>query len=186
MDFTLQELQYRASETQPHSLRVATPYATEPFGSTRILAKPNAWEFRIYEGARWRDTAPIMVRDMLVQALRISMGFRDVISDTSPADADWSLITELTAFHTERQSNSVDAVITLHARILNNRSRHTLCAKAFSVDQPLAGTTIEQVVEGFNTAGKKLSESISRWAAECSSPSTQETDQAKPPSDTAP
>lgn len=187
MDFSLQDLRYRADEARPHSLRIVTPSATEPFASSRILAKPNAWEFRIYEGVRWRDTAPIIVRDMLVQAIRASEGFRDVISDTSPAEADWSLITVLSAFQTERQpNNSVQVAIKLHARIFDGKSRNTVCTKGFTIDQPLAGTKIEQVIEGFNSAGTKLSESITRWAAECPLPTTRETGPPKPLSDTTP
>lgn len=186
MDLTLRDLPYHAAETQPHSMRVDTPYASEPFNGTQILAKPNAWEFRIYDGVRWRDAAPIIVRDILIQALRESDGFRGVVSDTSPAETDWTLITELSAFHTESQPNGVHAAIRLHARILDNRSRSTLCAKSFSVSQETGGQAIEQVIKGFSGAGTALSESVSRWAVECAQTATQETDRATPLSGTTP
>ncbi len=186
MDLTLGDLPYHAIEAQPHSIRVDTPYASEPFNGTQILAKPNAWEFRIYGGVRWRDAAPVIVRDILIQALRESGGFRDIVSDTSPAETDWTLITELSAFHTESHPDGVHAAIRLHARILDNRSRNTLCAKGFSVTQETDGPEIEQVIKGFSGAGTALSESVSRWAVECAQAATQETDQATPPSDKGP
>ncbi|HTN32736.1 MAG TPA: ABC-type transport auxiliary lipoprotein family protein [Marinobacter sp.] len=186
MDLSPQEHSYQASATKPYSLRVDTPYASEPFNSTRILVKPNVLEFRIYEGVRWRDTAPVIVRDVLVQAIRASNGFKYVVSDTSPAATDLSLITELTGFHTEHHSGNASAVIQLHSWILDGHSRSTLCANSFSINQPLAGTAIEQVVEGFSKAGAMLSDSVSEWAAGCNQPATPGKDQARPPSDTNP
>lgn len=186
MDLSLQGQSYHSTETQPHSVRVDTPYASEPFNGTQILAKPNAWEFRIYNDVRWRDAAPVLLRDVLIQALRESSGFTGVVSDTSPAETDWSLITELSAFQTESRPDGVHAVIRLHARILDNRSRNTLCAEGFSVHQKSDSPEIEQVVKGFSGAARELSESVSRWAVECAQTATQETDQATLPSGTTP
>lgn len=167
MDFSVADPEYRAAETQPYSLRVDTPYASDPINSNRILAKPTPWEFQIYEEVRWRDTVPTVVRDLLLTHLRASKGFSAIMSDTNPADADWTLVSELSAFHTENNAKSPNVVIELHAQIVNNRTRATLCSDSFRVKQPAEGARIELVVEAFSMAGERLSQDITRWATQC-------------------
>ena len=170
MDFAAPFSDIRADQTRPLSLRVDTPYASDPLGTNRILAKPTPLEFEIYPAVRWRDTAPIIMRDLLAETLRDSQGFSSVISDTNPANADWTLVSELTAFHTEHKADDVEAVIELHGQLVDNQSRKTLCATSFKVQERSEGEAIEQVVEAFSRAGQELSESVVRWAGECHQP----------------
>ncbi len=170
MDFAAPSSEIRANQTRPLSLRVDTPYASDPLGTNRILAKPTPLEFQIYQAVRWRDTAPVIMRDLLVETLRDSQGFSSVISDTNPANADWTLVSELTAFHTEYQADDIQAVIELHGQLVDNQSRKTLCATSFKVQERSESVSIEQVVEAFSRAGQELSESVVRWAGECHQP----------------
>ncbi|AOY90184.1 hypothetical protein BKP64_06450 [Marinobacter salinus] len=172
---------YQADSARPYSLRIDTPYASEPFNSTRVLAKPSPWEFRVFEGVRWRDTAPVIIRDLLVRDIRASKGFQNVVSDTSPADTDWTLITELSAFHAENSAGTFDVLIALHAQIVNNGSKATLCAHSFAVEQAASGAAIEQVIEAFSQAGAAMSEAVTRWATECRGLNAPETDQTRLP-----
>lgn len=167
MDFSVPDPTFRAAEMRPYSFRVDTPYASDPVSSNRILAKPTPWEFQVYEGVRWRDTVPVIVRDLLVKTIRASRGFENVISDTNPADADWTLVSELSAFHTENNADTVVAVIALHGQVINNRSRATLCSDSFRIEQPAEAANIEAVVEAFSLAGERLSQTITEWAAGC-------------------
>lgn len=167
MDFSVPDPTFRAKETRAYSFRVDTPYASDPINSNRILAKPTPWEFQVYEEVRWRDTIPIIVRDLLVKTIRASKGFTEVITDTNPADSDWTMITELSAFHTENNGQSVKVVIDLHGQVVDNRSRATLCSDSFRIEQPAEGASIEQVAKAFSEAGEKLSQRITQWATDC-------------------
>lgn len=170
MDFAAEVQVPKSGRTHPLSLRVDTPYASDPLGSNRILAKPTPLEFQIYKEVRWRDTAPVVVRDHLVHSFRQAETFTSVITDTNPADADWTLVSELTAFHTETDSEGVQAMIELHGQLVDNRSRETLCASSFEVREEAADTTIERVVEAFGEAGATLSAQMVTWAGECHQP----------------
>ena len=167
MDFSVPDPTFRASETRAYRFRVDTPYASYPINSNRILAKPTPWEFQVYEEVRWRDTIPIIVRDLLVKTIRASKGFADVINDTNAADADWTMITELSAFHTENNGQTVKVVIELHGQVVDNRSRETLCADSIRVEQPAEGASIEVVAKAFSLAGETLSKRITQWATDC-------------------
>ncbi|MBW4933034.1 ABC-type transport auxiliary lipoprotein family protein [Marinobacter sp. F4206] len=167
MDFSVPDPTFRARETRPYSFRVDTPYASDPLNGNRILAKPTPWEFQMYDGVRWRDTVPVIVRDLLLRTVRASRGFENVISDTNPADADWTLISELSAFHSENNGQTANVVIELHGQVVNNRSRATLCSDSFRIEQQSNGTSIESVVEAFSLAGERLSKTITQWATKC-------------------
>ena len=170
MDFSAQVPLPPAQQTRPLILRVDTPYASDPLGSNKILAKPSPLEFQIYEGVRWRDTAPVVVRDFLVKSFREAETFETVISDTNPADADWTLVSELTAFHTEIHTNGVTAMIELHSQLVDNKSRTTLCATSFHAVRGTEDGSIERVVQAFSRAGQALSAAVVDWAGQCHQP----------------
>lgn len=167
MDFSAAKIEYQAKEQLPYSLRVDTPYASDPFNGSRILAKPTPWEFRIYEEVRWRDTVPVIVRDLLVQTLRSANGFASVVSETNPVDTDWTMISELTAFHTENGRPTPAIMIELHSQIVSNRSREKLCSRSFRVEEISPAVDIEAIVQTFNRAGAMVAQDVAAWASQC-------------------
>ncbi|KMQ74280.1 ABC-type uncharacterized transport system, auxiliary component [Marinobacter subterrani] len=181
MEIAVSEPARRSDQRFEEALRVDTPFASAPFNSSRILAKPNRWEFRAYENVRWRDTATVVVRDALVEGLRDSAGFASVITDSSAAPAELTLISELSAFHTENPESEPRAIIELHAQLIRNRSRASLCNHSFSIMEPAAGTGIEQVVEAFGVAGNRLSDQVTAWVTACDLSSRPEKDHPTQP-----
>ncbi|WP_305966110.1 ABC-type transport auxiliary lipoprotein family protein [Marinobacter salsuginis] len=172
-------------QTVQASLRVDTPYAAEPFNGSLILAKPIPQEFRAYEGVRWRDTAPVVVRDSLVASLRQSGAYTNVITDTNPAQADLTLVTEISAFNSETPDTGPQVVIELHLQMIHNRSRATLCTRTVRIVEPAPGTSVDQIVEAFGTAGSQLAARVIDWATTCDYPPrlrpSRETDQTTQP-----
>lgn len=170
MDLALVQPIPAVEQTVQASLRVDTPYASEPFNGSLILAKPIPQEFRAYEGIRWRDTAPVVVRDTLVASLRQSGAYTNVISDTNPAQAELTLVTELSAFNSETPESGPQVVIELHLQMIHNRSRANLCTRTVRIVEPAAGTSIDQIVEAFGTAGSQLAGRVIDWATTCDYP----------------
>jgi len=167
MDFPVPKDLHKSVTRRPQSLRIDTPYASEPFNSTRILAKPEPWEFRVYGGVRWRDTAPVILRDMLVGAFRASASFRDVTMDTGPGNTDLTLATEITAFHAVSHGDSTRATVAIYGQLLDNRSGVTLCSNSFIVSTPAGDKSIDSVVQAFGHAGERLAEDVIDWAKAC-------------------
>lgn len=167
MDFPAPQNVEKSVASKPQSLRVDTPFASEPFNSTRILGKPEPWEFRVYGGVRWRDTVPVILRDMLVEALRTSAIFRNVSMDTGPSNTDLTLATEITAFHTVSQGNSTRVTVAIYGQLVDNRSRMTLCSDRFIVSTPAADNSIDSIVQAFGNAGERLAEDVINWAKAC-------------------
>lgn len=167
MDFPVpQELQESATK-RPESLRIDTPFASEPYNSSRILAKPKPWEFRVYSGVRWRDTAPVLVRDMLAGAFRASDSFQNVAMDTGPGNTDLTLTTELSAFHALNYGNSTRVSLAVYGQLIDNRSRKTLCSNNLIVSAPAKDKSIDAVVQAFGSAGEELAEALIDWVKTC-------------------
>ncbi|MBU2873963.1 ABC-type transport auxiliary lipoprotein family protein [Marinobacter salexigens] len=167
MDFPVPEELQNSGTSRPESLRVDTPFASEPYNSSRILAKPEPWEFTVYSGVRWRDTAPVLLRDMLAGAFRASDVFRDVVIDTGPSNSDLTLATEISAFHTVNHGDSARVTVTVYGQLINNRSRQTLCSSNFIVSAPAKDKSINSVVQAFGDAGEELAINLIDWARNC-------------------
>ncbi|MCK7548330.1 ABC-type transport auxiliary lipoprotein family protein [Marinobacter koreensis] len=149
------------------SIRIDTPLASDPINSTLILSKPTPLEFQSYPGARWRDSAPVLVRDYLVDTLRRSQGFQYVVTDTSPASVDLTLISELSDFQSEQTETGMVAVIGLHTEILDNQSRKVLCIHDERVKVPASGRELDAVVAAFGEAARSLSTKTLNWLGGC-------------------
>lgn len=153
---------------QPVSLRIDTPLASDPLDSTRVLLKPSLYEFQALPAVRWRDSIPVVVRDYLIQSFRYSGGFDNVVTDTSPAFASHTLVSELSAFHAEnRQDQGVTVVMELHAEIMGNRTRRSLCSKSQRMEQRAESASVDALMEAFSESSRALAEATNRWAYAC-------------------
>lgn len=170
MDFPVPQGLQKSVTSRPQSLRIDTPFASEPFNSTRILAKPVPWEFRVYGGIRWRDTVPVILRDMLVGAFRATASFHDVIMDAGSGNTDLTLATEISAFNTFSQGDSTRVTIAIYGQLIDNRSRETLCSDNFIVSTPAGDKSIDSIVQAFGSAGERLAEEVINWASACETP----------------
>lgn len=160
---SVQRLEIRHSRT----LRVDTPLASEPVNGVRILTKPTPHEFQMYGNARWRDSAPVLVRDHLIDILRQSQGFANVVTDTSAANTDLTLISELSAFQAEKIEGQTRVVIALHAEVLDNRSRKSLCVRNSRLEEPAESSELDEVVGAFGRTANRLAEETLLWVHRC-------------------
>jgi len=152
----------------PASLRVNRPLASDPFDTSRILIKPSAYEFRALASARWRDSLPVIVRDQLIASLRASGGFANVVTDTSPANTDHQLVTELYGFHVETTGqNDIRVIIALHADVIDNRTRVSRCAKGYRIERTADTTDTDTLMAAFGSATQALNHDIVTWSYQC-------------------
>jgi cholesterol transport system auxiliary component len=153
---------------RPVSLRIDTPLASDPLDSARVLLKPSLYEFQALPAVRWRDSIPVVVRDYLVQSFRYNGGFDNVVTDTSPAFASHTLISELSAFHAEnRHSEGITVVVELHTEVMGNRTRRSLCSKSQRVEQRAESASVDALMEAFSESSRALAETTNRWAYAC-------------------
>lgn len=156
--------------TQPVStdwtLRVNTPYSNQLLDSTRISVIPPGDQISAYQGVRWGDRAPLLLRDRLIDAFIDDGRIKAVSSDTSRLQADLELGGDLRAFHSEYRDGRPLARIQLEARLVDSGNLRILASRRFDVSQVASDTSVPAVVQAFGLAGDKLSAELLNWALE--------------------
>lgn len=144
-------------------LRISRPRANPLLDSTRIIVMPRADQLSAYQGVRWSDRAPVLLRDRLVERGRERGRFRAVISDDLPAPAALEMTGELKAFQVEYRDGRPRAVIRLQATLLRGGSRELLASRTFVVEQDVAGRSVEEAVAALGQASDALAEELLLW-----------------------
>ena len=144
------------------SLRLNTPQTSQALNSTRIAVVPQANEFSTYAGSSWSDPAPRLLRNHLLNAFQNDGRVSALSSDDANLQADLQLGGELQAFQSEYRDGSVNVVIRLQARLIDNRQR-ILASQRFEVIQPVDGTAVTAVVSAFGQASDQLATQLLSW-----------------------
>lgn len=147
----------------PLTVRVLTPYAESPVDSTGILVNPNGHVIQSYSGARWTRPAPDLVRDHWIDGLRQTGSLQAVVNETSNANSDLILSSDLNHFRIQYRSGKPIVVIQLDARILESRSRRVVAARRFEVEHAITDQPVEAVVSGFGEASQILTQDLASW-----------------------
>lgn len=167
MDIPIAEVPKESGPAFGKSVRVDTPQATEPLDSSRILAKATPSEFQVYGQVRWRDTAPVLVRELMIGTLRRDGRFSSVVNETSPTASDLTLASDLYGFHSELFGDQTRVTIAMYSQVMDNRSRETVCQENFDITVPAADDDIEAIVASFKEAGNDLSQQMRDWLGQC-------------------
>lgn len=150
----------------PISLRVTTPAASLQLNSARIVVVPRENEISVYEGARWSEPAPVLVRNRLLDAFRADGRFASLSSDDRTLHADLELDGDLRAFQSEYRSGMPDVLIALNAVIVQTGTRRIVASRHFEIREKAAGTAVPQVVQAFGKAGDKLARDVVEWSVQ--------------------
>lgn len=144
-------------------LRIARPSSDDLIGGTRIAVLPDGNRFSVYEGARWKLSAPELWRDHLLDAFHNDGRIRRLSSDGEMLGADFELGGMLRAFQVEYRGGEPEVVIRLDARLVDVRTRQILASRRFNVTEPVHNDQVPQVVEAFGRAGDRLAGRIVDW-----------------------
>lgn len=148
------------------ALRVNKPYSSQLLDSTRIAVLPPGDPISAYQGVRWSDRAPLLLRDRLIDAFRDDGRIAAVSSDDSRLYADLELATDLRAFHSEYRGGRPVALIVLDARLVHSGSLRILASRRLVIEQPAADASISTVVQAFGRAADQLSRQLVDWTLE--------------------
>jgi cholesterol transport system auxiliary component len=145
------------------SLRVQTPQAGASLDSARIAVVPGDHVVTVYQGARWSDPAPVLLRDRLLDTFRNDGRVRALSSDEESLQADYILGGALRAFQTEYQAGQPVVVIRYDAWLVRGRSQRIVATRQFELRQPSTGKALPQVVEAFGQASDQLATGLLDW-----------------------
>ncbi|MCR4508163.1 ABC-type transport auxiliary lipoprotein family protein [Pseudomonas sp. 32.2.56] len=145
------------------ALRVNKPYSSQLLDSTRIAVLPPGDQISAYQGVRWSDRAPLLLRDRLIDAFLDDGRLKAVSSDDSRLQADLELDGDLRAFHSEYQDGRPAARILFEARLVESGSLRILASRRFEVSQTASDTSVPAVVNAFGQAGDQLARDVLEW-----------------------
>ena len=148
------------------SLRVAKPQANLVLDSPRIAVVPQGSVISNYQGARWSDNGPVLLRDRLLDGFQADGRIRELSSDEAQLQADLVLVSDLRAFQSEYQNDKVSVVIRLDVQLVQSSSRKILAARRFDVQQPAATAAVADVVAAFGQASNSLSAQLVPWVVQ--------------------
>ncbi|WP_339523585.1 ABC-type transport auxiliary lipoprotein family protein [Pseudomonas sp. EA_35y_Pfl2_R111] len=145
------------------ALRVNKPYSSQLLDSTRIAVLPPGDQISAYQGVRWSDRAPLLLRDRLIDAFLDDGRLKAVSSDESRLQADLELGGDLRAFHSEYRDGIPAASILFEARLVESGSLRILASRRFEVSQTASDTSVPAVVNAFGQAGDQLAREVLEW-----------------------
>ncbi|SDG17590.1 ABC-type transport auxiliary lipoprotein family protein [Phytopseudomonas seleniipraecipitans] len=161
-------LPVRAADVQSvdWSLRVNRPQSSQLLDSPRIAVLPEGDLISAYQGARWSDRAPALVRDRLIGALLDDRRISAVSSDDSRLQADLELSSDLRAFQSEYRNGRPEVHILLDARLVQAGNQRILASRRFEVRQIAGDPAVESVVKAFGEANDQLSRQLMDWVVD--------------------
>lgn len=161
-------LPVRAADVQlvDWSLRVNRPQSSQLLDSPRIAVLPEGDLISAYQGARWSDRAPALVRDRLIGAFLDDRRISAVSSDDSRLQADLELSSDLRAFQSEYRNGRPEVHILLDARLVQAGNQRILASRRFEVRQIAGDPAVESVVKAFGEANDQLSRQLMDWVVD--------------------
>lgn len=145
------------------SLRVGTPLTSRVLDSARIAVMPEGDRISSYQGARWSDSAPALIRDRLIEAFHDDGRVQRLSSDENRLHADLELVSDLRAFQSEYRDGTPHVVIRLDARLVRSANQRIVASRRFEVSEPSQGVAVEEVVRAFGRAADTLGRQIVDW-----------------------
>jgi len=155
----------QSTGTLRQALRIHTPHASRILAGPRIAVVPNGNQISSYQGARWSDAAPTLLRDRLIEQFRQS-GPVGVSNEDSNLFAELELFSELRAFQSEYIDGQPQVLVRLDAQLASATDQRILASRRFEIRQPSASPQLESVVAAFGEASDELSRQLQRWTIE--------------------
>lgn len=145
------------------SLRVNSPVSNQLLDGTRIVVLPEPGRVNTYQGVRWSERTPQLLRGRLLDAFQDDGRVQALSNEEQRLQADLELVSDLRSFHSQYRDGVAEALIQLDVRLVDGRDQRILASRRFSVSQPASDTSIAAVVKAFSQAGDLLSRELVDW-----------------------
>ncbi|MFI8480298.1 ABC-type transport auxiliary lipoprotein family protein [Pseudomonas sp. NPDC078700] len=157
-----------AATRSPMTLQINRPNSNQILDSSRIVVLPDGNQVSTYQGVRWSDRAPSILRDRLIDGFVNANRFAAVSSDDNHLHTDLQLVSSLRAFQSEYQNGAPQVQIQLDAQLVGSQQQ-IIASKRFSISQAAADASVDNVVAAFGNAADALSAQVLEWTVSQSS-----------------
>ncbi|MBI1263052.1 MAG: hypothetical protein GC184_15145 [Rhizobiales bacterium] len=130
--------------------RFAAPAAID---TARIVYQPAPTEVKYYAAARWSDTAPSMIHDLMVEALDHSAQALVMGNRSLALSSDYELVGDIRQFGARPKADgSTEVDVVLAARLVRSSDRAIISSRSFQSVVASEGRGMEPVIAAFNQA----------------------------------
>ena len=149
-----------AGSALPRALAVGRPRAPVSLDTERIAVAGPARRFDYYAGVRWAEPAPLMLQNLLVQALAADGRFATVVSVPSRVPSDYQLEIELRRFEAENDGQGPPVVrVAMQVTLLDRRGTR-LASFPVTASVTAEADRRADVMSAFDSATRQVISSI--------------------------
>lgn len=145
------------------ALRINLPNTNLQINSQRIIVLPEPNLVSSYQGSRWNDVAPNILKDRIISGFISDGRIKSVNSGDSGLYADLEIDSYLQSFQTEYVSGSPQVVIRYEAKLVNPNTRKVVSSRRFEIIEIPAGVNVPQIIRAFGQATDKLNNQLIEW-----------------------
>lgn len=155
----------KAAVQRDIELVVEEPASSGSLSTERIMIRPTRLQAQYLPGVRWADIAPVMVQTLMVRSLTATGAFRSVGRLPIGTAADYALLSELTDFQAETNSDGESAVIRVRIifRIVRESDARVVGTRAFTATEQANATDVNTIVDAFDRATSNMLEAAIGW-----------------------
>jgi cholesterol transport system auxiliary component len=145
------------------SLRVGSPVSNQLLDGTRIVVMPEPGRINTYQGVRWSERTPQLLRGRLLDAFQDDGRIQALVLVAQRLQADLELVSDLRSFHAEYRDGTPHALIRLEVSLVDARSQQIIASRRFSVSQAAGDTSVAAVVAAFGQAADQVARELVDW-----------------------
>lgn len=149
----------------PIQLTVLRPTAMRALDTDRIVVMAPGGRLSYFEDAAWSDRLTGLLQTRIVEAMRDSKAFLAVLTTQDRVDGDYALAVEIRAFQVEVGNGQTTAMVTLFAKIVQERRGRVIATNEFSARAPAGKDTPASGVVALQSGFDQAMKDMARWAA---------------------
>ena len=147
-------------------LVIETPAAGGALDTDRIMIRPGPLQAQYLPGARWTDTAPVMLQNLMLRAFEDTNALRYVGRRPLGGTGDYVLISELTDFQAELDATGQGVTTRLRTtvRLVREADASIIGSRTIQTVAQAASTDTLAVVQSFDQATGAALQDLTGWA----------------------
>lgn len=147
-------------------LVIEAPTSGGALDTDRIMIRPGPFQAQYLPEARWTDSAPVMVQNLMLRAFEDTNALRYVGRRPLGGAGDFALVSELTDFQAEvgPDGTSVTTRVRFTVRLVRESDASVIASRTFQRTAAAASTETMDIVASFNLATNAALQDLTGWA----------------------
>ncbi len=147
-------------------LVIETPTSGGALDTDRIMIRPGPFQAQYLPEARWTDSAPVMLQNLMLRAFEDTNALRYVGRRPLGGSGDFALVSELTDFQAEvgPDGTSVTTRLRFTVTLVRESDASVVASRTFQQTAAAASTQTLDIVASFNLATNAALQDLTGWA----------------------